>query len=199
MITIRKLIRGGTYLRILPLIPQLPNFVRLGWRLLRDHRVPLRLKGMAVLGLLYAFSPFDILPDFLLPGVGYVDDVTLLLLIGYYLIRWSPQEVVEEHVAAMGGSFAHKFQQWWSRYSSRAARTFSTMIRVSSELSVAAASSRRRAIFRRTCRLSGLIQSPPDAGGGPDHSSVEALTMFDGSLKIRRPVSAYRYAITPKS
>ncbi len=110
----KKLLRGRTYLRLLPLIPQLPNFVRLGWRLFRDRRVPRSLKSMVVLTLLYIGSPFDVIPDFFFPGFSYVDDLTLLLLMGYYFIRWSPQEVVTEHVAAMGGRFRRKFYQWWS-------------------------------------------------------------------------------------
>jgi uncharacterized membrane protein YkvA (DUF1232 family) len=118
----KKLLRGGTYLRLLPLIPQLPNFVRLGWRLLRDSRVPVVLKGMVVLTLLYSISPFDVIPDFFFPVVGYVDDVTLLLLMGYYFIRWSPQDVVTEHVTAMGGNFQRTFQQWWSRFHLRSSR-----------------------------------------------------------------------------
>jgi uncharacterized membrane protein YkvA (DUF1232 family) len=110
----KKLWRRGVYLRLLPLIPQLPNFVRLGWRLLRDHRVPVSLKVMIVLTLLYSVSPFDVIPDFFLPGIGYIDDATLLLLIGYYFIRWSPQQVVAEHVEAIGGNFRRKFYRRWS-------------------------------------------------------------------------------------
>jgi uncharacterized membrane protein YkvA (DUF1232 family) len=111
----KKLLRSKTFLHLLPWIPQLPNFIRLVWRLLRDHRVPLPLKSMVVLSLLYTLSPFDIIPDFLFPGVGYVDDVSLLLLVGYYFIRWSPPPVVNEHVTAIGGSFRRKFHQRWSR------------------------------------------------------------------------------------
>jgi uncharacterized membrane protein YkvA (DUF1232 family) len=109
----KKLLRSGTYLRLLPLLPQLPNFVRLGWRLWRDRRVPVVLKSMVALILLYSVSPFDIVPEFFLPGVGYIDDVTLLVLAGYYFIRWSPRQAVTEHVEAIGGSFHRKFHQWW--------------------------------------------------------------------------------------
>src|ERR687895_1746251 len=94
----KKLLRGGTYLR-----------------LLRDSRVPVVLKSMVVLAFLYSISPFDVIPDFFFPGVGYVDDATLLLLMGYYFIRWSPQEVVTEHVTAIGGSFQRTFQRWRPR------------------------------------------------------------------------------------
>lgn len=111
MSPMKKLLRGGTYLRILPLLPQLPNYIRLGWRLFRDSRVPVVLKSMVVLALLYSISPFDVIPDFFFPGVGYVDDATLLLLMGYYFIRWSPQDVVTEHVTAIGGNFQRIFQR----------------------------------------------------------------------------------------
>lgn len=110
----KKLLRRGTYLRLLPLIPQLPNLLRLGWRLFRDHRIPKSLKSMVLLTLLYIVSPIDVIPDFLLPGIGYLDDLTLLFLTGYFFIRWSPKEVVAEHVQAMGEHFRSQFQQWWS-------------------------------------------------------------------------------------
>jgi uncharacterized membrane protein YkvA (DUF1232 family) len=110
----KKLLRSGIYLRILPLIPQLPNLVRLGWRLFRDSRVPKSLKSMVILALLYSLSPIDVIPDFFLPGVGYLDDVTLLFLVGYYFIRWSPEAVVAEHVQALRGRFHGTFQRWWS-------------------------------------------------------------------------------------
>jgi uncharacterized membrane protein YkvA (DUF1232 family) len=122
MNAMRKLLRRGTLLRWLPLLPQLPNFMRLSWRLLRDRRVPAYLKSLVVLALLYVVSPFDIIPDFLFPGMGYVDDATLLLLIGYYLIHWSPQPVVDEHVAAIGGNFQRRFRQWSSRRHSPTSR-----------------------------------------------------------------------------
>jgi uncharacterized membrane protein YkvA (DUF1232 family) len=123
----KKLLRVGTYLRLLPLIPQLPNFVRLGWRLLRDSRVPVVLKSMVVLAFLYSISPFDVIPDFFFSGVGYVDDATLLLLMGYYFIRWSPQEVVTEHVTAIGGSFQRTFQRWRPRVDLRSSRISSLL------------------------------------------------------------------------
>jgi uncharacterized membrane protein YkvA (DUF1232 family) len=123
----KKLLRVGTYLRLLPLIPQLPNFVRLGWRLLRDSRVPVVLKSMVVLAFLYSISPFDVIPDFFFPGVGYVDDATLLLLMGYYFIRWSPQEVVTENVTAIGGSFQRTFQRWRPRVDLRSSRISSLL------------------------------------------------------------------------
>jgi uncharacterized membrane protein YkvA (DUF1232 family) len=97
----RTWLRVRTYLSLLRAIPYLPRAVWLCWRLLRDRRVPLYLKSMVIGALLYALSPLDLMPDILLPVIGYVDDITLLVLAGYYFIRWSPPEVVAEHLAAM--------------------------------------------------------------------------------------------------
>jgi uncharacterized membrane protein YkvA (DUF1232 family) len=75
----------------------LPHFARLFWRLFRDRRVPAYLKVMVVLTVLYVLSPVDFLPDYL-PLVGQLDDLSLLLFVGYYFIQWSPSEVVREHL-----------------------------------------------------------------------------------------------------
>jgi uncharacterized membrane protein YkvA (DUF1232 family) len=66
---------------------------------------------MVVATVLYVLSPFDIVPDFV-PFVGQIDDLVLLLLAGYYFIRWSPKDVVQEHVAAIDEDFRAKFQRW---------------------------------------------------------------------------------------
>src|SRR5262245_5651060 len=94
-------LRTKKYSNLLALVPQLPGLGRLCWRLWRDHRVPRYLKGMVVAALLYALSPVDLLPGFLLPVVGQLDDVTLVMLAGYFFIRWSPQEGVQEHLALL--------------------------------------------------------------------------------------------------
>ena len=73
---------------------------RLCWRLWRDRRVPKYLKGMVIVTLLYVLSPIDLIPEFFVPLIGQLDDVTLLLVASYLLIRWSPQEVVSEHMAS---------------------------------------------------------------------------------------------------
>jgi uncharacterized membrane protein YkvA (DUF1232 family) len=113
--------RFGTYyglLRFIPLIPYLPKVIRLGWRLFRDRRVPFYLKAMVVAALLYVLSPFDFISEIVFPGLGYLDDATLLLLAGYFFMRWSPQEVVAEHVTALGENFRRRFQRWRSHFPS---------------------------------------------------------------------------------
>jgi uncharacterized membrane protein YkvA (DUF1232 family) len=96
---------------LLRLLPHLANFARLFWRLFRDPRVPLYLKGMVLMAFLYVLSPFDFVPDFL-PIVGQVDDLALLILAVYYFIRWSPRDIVGEHVAAIDEEFRARFQRW---------------------------------------------------------------------------------------
>jgi len=52
---------------------------RLAWTLLWDPRVPLMVKLIPALAMLYVISPFDFIPD-ILPALGQLDDVAILLL-----------------------------------------------------------------------------------------------------------------------
>jgi uncharacterized membrane protein YkvA (DUF1232 family) len=97
----KMLLRIKTYRYLLALIPQLPKVGRLCWRLWCDRRVPKYLKAMVVATLLYVLSPVDLIPGFLVPVIGQLDDVTLVLLASYLFIRWSPQKVVHEHLSAL--------------------------------------------------------------------------------------------------
>ncbi len=79
--------------------------LRLGWRLLRDPRIPALPKLLPpALAALYFLSPIDAIPDFLL-GFGQLDDAGLIALavaaIGM-LTKWSPPEIVAEHAADLG-------------------------------------------------------------------------------------------------
>jgi uncharacterized membrane protein YkvA (DUF1232 family) len=103
------------YRNILGFILQLPNLLRLCWRLWHDQRVSKYLKAMVIAVLLYVLSPVDLIPEFFLPLVGQLDDVTLLLLASYLLIRWSPQDVVSEHTASISTHFGRRLKPWLSR------------------------------------------------------------------------------------
>jgi uncharacterized membrane protein YkvA (DUF1232 family) len=102
------------YRNLLRLIPHLPNMGRLCWRLWHDHRVPKYLKGMVIAALLYVLSPVDLIPEFFVPLVGQLDDATLLLLASYLLIRWSPEEVVSEHMASISTNLGGRLRPWLS-------------------------------------------------------------------------------------
>ncbi len=84
----------------------LPARLRLLWALLRDDRVSPWLKRLGPLGaLLYVVSPIDVIPDFLL-GPGQVDDLgiiaVMLFILSKLIVRFTPPDVVAEHLTAMG-------------------------------------------------------------------------------------------------
>jgi uncharacterized membrane protein YkvA (DUF1232 family) len=83
--------------RFLQVLLHLPDFARLYWRLFRDRRVSILAKALLVLALVYAISPFDVIPDFI-PVIGEMDDVAVVLSGLWLFIRLCPPEVVRETV-----------------------------------------------------------------------------------------------------
>ena len=76
----------------------LPKIIKLIYRLFKDRRVPFHLKGILVLALAYAISPIDLIPDFLMPVIGQIDDFIVLFVASKYFLKNCPVHVVEEHV-----------------------------------------------------------------------------------------------------
>lgn len=62
----------------------------------RDPRVPLFTKIFAICVVAYAFSPVDLIPDFI-PILGYLDDLILVPLGVYFALRLFPKEVLDEY------------------------------------------------------------------------------------------------------
>jgi uncharacterized membrane protein YkvA (DUF1232 family) len=61
----------------------------------QDSRTPLWIKLLAIVVVAYAFSPVDLVPDFI-PVLGYLDDLILLPL-GIVLVIWLlPDHVLED-------------------------------------------------------------------------------------------------------
>lgn len=60
-----------------------------------DNRTPLSAKIMIVLTVSYAFSPIDLVPDFI-PILGYLDDLIILPLMITASIKLIPKEVLAE-------------------------------------------------------------------------------------------------------
>ena len=60
----------------------------------RDVRTPLLVRLLAILVAAYAFSPIDLIPDFI-PVIGYLDDLILLPLGIALVIRYTPPDVLE--------------------------------------------------------------------------------------------------------
>ena len=61
----------------------------------RDPRVPWYAKITAVVVVGYAFSPIDLIPDFI-PVLGYLDDLILIPLGIALALKWIPDDVMDE-------------------------------------------------------------------------------------------------------
>jgi uncharacterized membrane protein YkvA (DUF1232 family) len=79
------------------LLPGIIRFVRLVWRLSFDKRVPLALRLLLPLAILYALSPVDFIRD-RVPVVGRFDDLVVLVLAVLLLTKLAPRHVVDEHL-----------------------------------------------------------------------------------------------------
>ena len=61
----------------------------------RDPRKPWYAKVFGAIVVAYAFSPIDLIPDFI-PVLGYLDDLILIPLGITITIRMIPEEIMEE-------------------------------------------------------------------------------------------------------
>ncbi|MFN8544633.1 MAG: DUF1232 domain-containing protein [Candidatus Binatia bacterium] len=86
--------------QLLRFLLNLPRWLRLYARLLRDRRVSLWVKAMLVGAVAYVVVPFDLLPD-TIPLLGEVDDVVVLAAAAHWFLQWCPPDVVAEHVHAL--------------------------------------------------------------------------------------------------
>ncbi len=84
----------------------LGNLIRQGrlvWRLFGDRRVPGWVKLIPIAGVIYLLSPIDLVPDFLIPGLGELDDLTVILLSMKAFVDLSPPDIVNAHLKDLLG------------------------------------------------------------------------------------------------
>jgi uncharacterized membrane protein YkvA (DUF1232 family) len=62
----------------------------------RDQRTPWYAKALALCVAAYAFSPIDLIPDFI-PVLGYLDDLVIVPLGILAVIKLLPPELIAEH------------------------------------------------------------------------------------------------------
>lgn len=74
---------------------QLKSDLATPWFASRHPGTPLLAKALAVVLVAYAFSPIDLIPDFV-PVLGYLDDLILLPLGIWIVIRVLPDTVIVE-------------------------------------------------------------------------------------------------------
>ena len=64
----------------------------------RDPRTPWYARWLAGLVVAYAFSPIDLIPDFI-PVIGYLDDLIIVPLGIMLVVKLIPPEIMAEHRA----------------------------------------------------------------------------------------------------
>ena len=74
--------------------------LRLVQKLFLDPEVPIYLKALPIAAVVYLLFPFDFIPD-VIPGLGQLDDITILVLGAKMFIEMAPQQVVARHLQIM--------------------------------------------------------------------------------------------------
>ena len=77
------------------LLPPILRFLRLVWRLTFDKRVPIFLRMLVPLAVVYIVLPFDFVPDKFGP-IARVDDIIVLGLAVLFLTKLAPKHVIDE-------------------------------------------------------------------------------------------------------
>ena len=75
----------------------LPDMIVLLLRLARDPRVPVGAKLVATLGIGYALSPIDLIPEILFGPIGFVDDLLVATAAISYIVNHVHPDLVRAH------------------------------------------------------------------------------------------------------
>jgi uncharacterized membrane protein YkvA (DUF1232 family) len=65
------------------------------WFCARHARTPMHVKALALAVVAYAFSPIDLIPDFI-PVLGYLDDLILLPIGIWLVLKLVPRDVMSD-------------------------------------------------------------------------------------------------------
>ncbi len=80
------------------------------WFIARDPRTPFILRVALGLVVAYALSPIDLIPDFI-PVLGYLDEVLLLPVLLWLLLRFVPPDVLA-HGREQAAAFQDRPRSW---------------------------------------------------------------------------------------
>lgn len=86
--------RAKAFLKELAML--LPNLVLLLGELMRDKRIPKRVKLVLAGTAAYLATPMDVIPDFI-PVIGYLDDLVLVSVVMDGLLNHVDRAVIKEH------------------------------------------------------------------------------------------------------
>lgn len=95
-------VRPGATTGARDLLLLLPDLTILLGRLLRDGRVPLVDKAIAVGGIAYVLSPIDLLPALVLGPIGMLDDLFIVAACLSRLVNHVHPDVVRGHWSGQG-------------------------------------------------------------------------------------------------
>jgi uncharacterized membrane protein YkvA (DUF1232 family) len=88
---------------IMDFIKEIPSFVKLMYRLVKDPRVSTTDKAILGAAIAYLITPFDIIPDFI-PFLGQVDDAYIVAIALQRLLNSAGEDIIKEHwEGSMGG------------------------------------------------------------------------------------------------
>ncbi len=103
---------SGSGVRDLALL--FPDLVMLLVRLLRDPRVPIGSKAVALLGVSYALAPLDLLPEILLGPIGLLDDLIVVAAALSLILNHVHPDLVRAHWSGQGDALdaVHRVTAW---------------------------------------------------------------------------------------
>jgi len=78
---------------------QLPKFL---FRGLVSRKISIWLKLPIIFAIIYLISPLDIIPDFLRPGIGHLDDIFVLIIGISIFINLIPKKILLELLQKKG-------------------------------------------------------------------------------------------------
>lgn len=82
-------------------VRRIPRYAFLGTHMVRDDRVPKKVKATIAVGGAYVISPIDLVPG-LIPVAGQLDDLVVLLVALRRALKSCPPEVADEHLKRAG-------------------------------------------------------------------------------------------------
>jgi uncharacterized membrane protein YkvA (DUF1232 family) len=94
--------RPGESAGVRDLLLLLPDLTVCTLRLLRDERVPLASKALAVLGAAYVLSPIDLIPGLIFGPIGLVDDLVIVAATLSKILNDVHPDVVRSHWSGPG-------------------------------------------------------------------------------------------------
>lgn len=92
----------------------LPDLTVLLARLIRDDRVPVGSKALAMAGMGYVLSPIDLVPGLIFGPIGLVDDLVIAAATLSQLLNRVHPDVVRSHWSGQGDALEviHRITRW---------------------------------------------------------------------------------------